>query len=285
MRVAPLKFAALALVLTSLPAVAQAAGGDITVVPTRVVFKDGGAREATISLVNSGDEPALYRMSFLHYAQSKSDGMVEVTRATDRPDIRFADKMLRVSPKNVNLPPNVAQSVRIQYRMPPNLPRGEYRTHLAFTGSPSSAKPRTVAANAQRRPVKVALATAFRLAIPVLVWKGDLRADVVLRDLAFSRNDRKGDEEGTVNFTIFRSGERSTFGTLQISFLPYRELGAKEIGKLTDIAVYHPNEQRAMSVPVVFPKELRGKKGRLVLTWYDPYATPMIQHEASVEVP
>lgn len=273
------------LALTALGAPAPArAGGDIAVTPTRVVFTDRGDREATVSLVNSGNEPGTYRLSFLHYAQTKADGLVEVTRATDRPDIQFADKLVRVSPQSVVLPPKLAQLVRVQLRLPPGLPRGEYRTHLAFTSLPAPAKPRTLQTKPDRRPVRLALSTAFRLAIPVVIWKGDLKADVTLRDVTFSRAERTGDQEGTLRFTIFRTGERSVFGTILIRFLPDRELDPIEVGKLTDVAVYHPNEQRAMRVPVVLPKELRGKKGRLVLTFYDPYVTPMERHETSVEV-
>lgn len=284
MRTAQLWIATLALVTACLPGTALATGGDLAVTPLRVIFRDGGAREDTVSLVNSGQEPGTYRLSFLHYAQTRKDGLVEVTRATDRPDILFADKLLRVSPESVNLPPQVAQAVRIQSRIPPNLPRGEYRTHLAFTSLPEPMKPRSLQTKSDRRPVRLAISTAFRLAIPIVIWNGDLKADVVLRELAFTRAGRTGEQEGILTFTIFRSGERSVFGNITISFLPYRELEPVEIGRMTDVAIYHPNELRDMIVPVVFPKELRGKKGQLVLTFFDPNQTPMIRHEASVEV-
>lgn len=275
------KYGPLAFLLFFLAA-SPRAHGDITVFPVRVIFSDRGAIEETVSLVNSTDDTQKYRLSFLHYGQSLEKGLFEVTRPSDAPDIKWADRLLRLSPQNVALPPKAAQTVRVQARLPANLPPGEYRTHLVFTGLPKAQAPHVLRRKpTDRKPVRMAVNTIFRVAIPVIIWRGPLTANISLREISYT--PKKGNK-GEVIMTIVREGERSVFGTVKISFLPYKSTEAIELTHYSDLAVYHPNTKLRFIAPLEFPKELEGQKGRLIVSFYDPKAVPQIRAEESIEI-
>jgi hypothetical protein len=266
----------IALVSSTVPARA-----DLTVTPLRAVFTDRETGDQTISLVNSGKQPGAYRVGFIHYLQTLNRGFVEITRPTEKPGVQWADKLLRFSPQNVVLPAGTSQTVRLQVRMPPTLPPGEYRTHLLFTSLPQAAAPRVLSQRGdQKRPVRMALSTVYRLAIPVVVWHGPLSADIKLTNLAAAPA-----ADGTgLSFTAVREGTRSVFGTVLIRFLPYRATEPVEVGRMTDLAIYLPNRAVDYKTKVVLPQTLRGQKGRLVLTFIDPYAVPQVRAEESIEI-
>jgi len=48
----------------------------------------------------------------------------------------FADTLVRYSPRQADLAPHETQIIRIQLRTPPDLPAGEYRSHLLIQAIP-----------------------------------------------------------------------------------------------------------------------------------------------------
>ena len=114
--------------------------GDLLVAPTRVVF-EARRRSAEVTLVNIGTDTATYRISFVHQ-RMKPDGSLEAVD-TPGPGEAFADDLVRFSPRQVTLEPRVAQTVRMQLRIPAGLTAGEYRSHLLFRAIPPPPPPRT----------------------------------------------------------------------------------------------------------------------------------------------
>src|SRR5512140_2324543 len=109
------------------------APGGLLVAPTRVVF-EGRQRSAELTLVNTSDRTATYRISLVHMRMGEHGEMQQAT-APDSLEL-LTDSMIRYSPRRTVLPPGVPQTVRIQLRLPSVLEPGEYRTHLLFRQVP-----------------------------------------------------------------------------------------------------------------------------------------------------
>lgn len=103
--------------------------------PTRIVF-DKNARAAQIELINTGSKPASYRISLVNRRMTEAGQFEAAETAQDGE--RFADAMLRYSPRQITLQPGTAQTVRVMLRKPAELAEGEYRSHLQFDKLPDA---------------------------------------------------------------------------------------------------------------------------------------------------
>ena len=126
----PLLTVALALITPSLLPAQQ---GGLLVAPTRLVF-EGRSRGGEVTLVNSGTETTTYRIEVIRL-RMKEDGSFEDVVEPQAGE-RFANDLIRYSPRQVTLDPGVPQTVRVQLRLPAALEEGEYRSHLLFRAIP-----------------------------------------------------------------------------------------------------------------------------------------------------
>lgn len=126
-----LLFALVGLTGFSLPL--WAAVGDLTVSPTRLILGERD-RSAQISLINRGADEATYRIEFVQYRMDENGQLQEIEEPNELE--KFADPLIRFSPRQVLLKPNEAQTVRLLVRKPKDLAPGEYRSHLLFPDYP-----------------------------------------------------------------------------------------------------------------------------------------------------
>ena len=88
------------------------ASGTVLIAPFRVVFENG-ARVQEVAIVNTGDKRTTYRISFENKIWDGVNNRLD--NATEpRNGERFADKMLRLSVKEVTLDPQESQSIKMQ---------------------------------------------------------------------------------------------------------------------------------------------------------------------------
>lgn len=103
-------------------------GSGLAVAPTRLAI-DPGERGAELRLQNRSETDATYRIS--------------VTQVEPGPGGHRADEMIRFSPRQVTVPGNSTQMVRVAVRRPADLPAGEYAARIRFeaipTGNPTQA--------------------------------------------------------------------------------------------------------------------------------------------------
>jgi P pilus assembly chaperone PapD len=229
---------------------AQDGIGSLLVAPTRVVF-GGTRRTAEISLINTGNRAATYRISLIRLRMSERGDVQEITEG--RPGERFADALVRFSPQQVTLEPRVAQTVRIALRKPADLETGEYRSHLLFRELPSSEAP---AGEPKAEGVSIRLIPIFGVSIPVIVRHGELPSLLVLED---SRLVDSAAGEQALEVTMRREGGSSVYGNLEVAYLPAKG-GRVEVGRVQGVAVYTPNLSRIVRIPV--PRLEAGALGR-----------------------
>jgi P pilus assembly chaperone PapD len=247
---------------------AQASPGDLLVAPTRIVL-EGRQRSAEITLVNTGSSTATYRITFVNLRMNETGATTEIETSGAEPGERFADAMIRYSPRQVILEPKVAQTVRLQLRLPADLEPGEYRSHLLFRAIPSAAAvPAADAAPETTEPKEgfsVQLTAIFGISIPVIVRHGDTAGTATLSELDLVP-PTGADATPTLRFRIRRTGNRSVYGNLTATFVP---AGGKPtvVAKVNGLAVYTPNLTRSAGLTLHAPPGVFLVNGRLHLAY------------------
>jgi hypothetical protein len=215
--------------------------------PTRIVF-EGRRRAATLTLANTGTSPATYRVTLVRMRMS----MIGKIAPVDAPQAgeAFADTLVRYSPRQFEVAPRSSQVVRIQLRKPVDLPEGEYRSHLLIQEMPRPAgSAETSPTDDPSEPgVQVRLTPVFGTAIPVIVRHGNVAAGVSFADFYF-RPALSAQDRPSVSFAVVRTGNRSVYGDLEcVSLSDPRK--PRVVGRMRGIAVYTPNSERWVGIPL-----------------------------------
>jgi fimbrial chaperone protein len=233
-----------------------AAWADLMLFPTRIVFEKN-QRAAQLELINQGKTPETYRLSLVNRRMSETGEFAPAD--SPAPGEQFADEMVRFSPRQVTIAPGGSQTVRMLLRKPENLGTGEYRSHLQIDRVPDPVGSGSIEAATANGSVGVTLTALVGASIPVIVRQGDTHATAALSQLALLQ---AGPEPATISFEIDRSGDRSVYGDLTVTFTPKN--GAPiEIAKAGGVAVYVPNALRRARMPLRVPEGVSLSGGSL----------------------
>lgn len=248
--------------------------------PTRIVF-DKNMRAAQIELINNGAKPASYRISLVNRRMTETGQFEPADTAIDGE--RFADAMLRYSPRQVTLEPGTSQTVRIMLRKPADLAEGEYRSHLLFDKLPdvegSASIENRQAGSAQIGVVINALVGA---SVPVIVRHGTVGATAGLDGLALQKG---ADKRPLLALRLHREGSSSVYGDLGVSFTP-RGGKPQSLAQVGGIAVYTPNRVRQVTLPLQLPANLALAGGTLEVAYRErPEAGGKLLAQASLVLP
>ena len=258
---------------------AVSALGGLLVAPTRLVF-EGRQRTGQLTLVNTGSQTATYRISLIRLRMTESGGFREV----QEPDSteQFADTLVRFSPRRVELPPGVPQTVRLQLRLPADLPSGEYRTHMLFRAVPSSAPEESTRAEPVTG-VQMKLSPVYGVSIPIIVRRGTLVVGLSFSDLRVEQVPG-AEPQARLAMTLNRSGDGSVYGNLTVVLV--RD-GRPElvVGVAKGLAVYSPIARRTYALPLQLPPQLDPQARLRVRFDSAPGVTEIPLAEASVALP
>lgn len=266
----------LAALLLALSWPAQA---DLMLHPTRIVF-DKNTRAAQVELINNGTKPASYRISLVNRRMLES-GKFEPADIPAEGE-RFADDMLRYSPRQVTLQPGTAQTVRIMLRKPADLLEGEYRSHLLFDKLPDADGSTSIEnQGAQSGQIGVMMNALVGASMPVIVRHGNVGATVSLAGLALQKDARNP----MLSIRFEREGAGSVYGDLSVSFTP-RGGKPQVVAQVAGIAVYTPNRVRQAALPLELPKGMQLAGGTLDVAFRDrPEAGGKLLAQASLNLP
>ena len=264
LRVIPVKF-----ILTAFTALAvfcsktTIAQGDLMIYPKRIIF-EGGKRSQELNLANSGKDTARYMLTIVQI-RMKEDGSFETISEPD-PGQNFADKYFRIFPRNVVLPPNEAQTVKIQLTNTGEMLPGEYRSHLYIRAEAEKSP------LGEEEPVKdstsiaVKLLAVFGISIPVIIRSGENTSSVSLTDVAFIPAK---DMESSVKFTFNRNGNMSVYGDVNVDYIS-PEGKVIPVGSAKGLAVYTPTAKRNINLALNKVPGVDFHKGSLQVTYsYD----------------
>jgi len=236
--------AALALALAAPLALA-----DLALFPTRIVLEKN-QRAAQVELMNSGTAPETYRINLVNRRMGETGEFIALE--TPGPGDQFADPLLRYSPKQVTVQPGSSQTVRILVRKPSDLSPGEYRSHLQFdrVADASGASSVEQASDPGVNGIGVVITALVGASIPVIVRQGETQANATLSDLALL--PAAGDAGPALSFQINRSGNRSLYGDLSVTFTP-KDGQPVDLAKAGALAVYVPNALRRARMVLQVP--------------------------------
>jgi len=151
------------------------AQGDLLVSPVRVIF-EGNKQKEDISLVNIGNDTAIYSVSFVQYDMAENGDFVIVDQPKEGQ--KYADPYLRVFPRRVILAPHASQVVRLQLRRAPGMEDGEYRSHLYFRAEKGN-KVTSAGFSDKQKLLSVEITPVFGISIPVIIRIGNVRGIAV----------------------------------------------------------------------------------------------------------
>lgn len=272
-------FLFIALLLALLARVAHA---DLMLYPTRIVL-EGQDRAAQVELINNGKESATYRISLVNRRMAETGEILPVD--TPLPDERFADSMLRYSPRQVRLAPGEAQTIRLMAEPPATLQEGEYRSHLQIDRLPLPAGQTSIetATAGGERQIGVQLRALIGASIPVIVRKGNPAAKVAISGLALRHHEALG--LPVLSMELRRQGNRSIYGDITVTFFPSRGQ-PQEVGRAGGVAVYTPNELRRASLLLEPPANGKLTEGKLQVTYSErPEDGGKVLAQASLTLP
>jgi len=255
--------------------------GDLTVTPTRLVF-EGRTRSAQVSVINRGTKKATYRIGFLQMRMTE-DGQLEEIEAPGEGE-QFADGLLRFSPREVTLEPELAQTVRLLVRKPAGLPPGEYRSHLLLYAVPSDEPAAPEPTELKDKEIGIRLIPIYRVSLPVIVREGELAATASLVELSLEPGS--GGAAPILAFHLRRSGERSLYGDVKVTYVSADGHTERVVGEINGLAVYTPNDVRRVQMTLYPPPGVELKGGVLKVRFAEPRETKgAVMAEATVPLP
>ncbi len=244
------------------------AQGNLLVSPIRVVF-EGKKQKEEISLVNTGDDTAVYSVSFVQYKMTE-EGSFEVIEKPGEGQ-NFADPYLRIFPRKVTLAPKESQVIRLQLRKTPDMLAGEYRSHLYFRAEKGKSPLGMEQAGKDTAVMSIAITPVFGVSIPIIIRIGDEKVSSTLSNL---KVETLSDTVNNLKLTINRLGKISCYGDLIAEYIPSQGKPI-EIGLVRGIAVYTTVDKRNVSMKLRNLKEVDLKKGKIKLRFTSPKDTPL----------
>ena len=222
---------------------------DLMVYPTRVVMTDR-QRTAQVDIINTSQEQATYRISLVRKRMLDNGEFQDVS--TPEPGEKFADEIVKYSPRQVTLLPGAGQTIRIMFKVPPNLEEGEYRSHLLFIKPPAAISKIPDKEEQEPNVISMNIVANIGISIPVIARHGSLEAHASI-DPASVEVRSAGEKRQILWFTMRRTGGRSIYGDA----VAYR--GKEKVAEGNGFAIYTPNSVRKVGVPVLESASL--KKG------------------------
>ena len=263
----------------SLLALCAPARAELMLHPTRIVFEQN-QRAAQIELINNGTKPASYRIALVNRRMTDA-GQFEAAD-TPAPGERFADTMLRYSPRQITLQPGTAQTVRVMLRKPAELAEGEYRSHLLFDKLPDAEGENSIEQRGQNSGIGVVMNALVGASVPVIVRHGKVDASVKLAGLAVQYDATR---RPLLALRFEREGSASVYGDVGVSFTP-RGGKTHALGQVGGIAVYTPNRVRQAVLPLQLPAGLKLAAGTLEVVFRErPEAGGRQLAQASLALP
>lgn len=255
----------ISLLVSAMPSWAQGSNSIVKIAPSRLVF-DGRARTQVVTLINSSDQESTYRIAVVNVRMSDRGATTIAEEPTEAEE--YSNKLIRYSPRQVRIPAHGSQTVRVMIRRPKDMPDGEYRSHMQFSVVPPDLTGRMIDDTAvEEGMLRIRITPLYGVTIPVIVREGNLDYSMSMSDPAVIRGSDDNDTR-YLRVTLHRVGERSSYGDIIIAHIA-PDGTETIIGQINHLAVYVPNPDRIVTVPLRLPEGLDLSSGRLNISYHN----------------
>jgi len=236
------------------------AQGDLLLFPKRIIF-EGQKKSQTLNLANSGKDTVRYLVSIVQ-SRMKEDGGFETISQPDSGQ-HFADKYVRIFPRNVVLAPNEAQSIKIQLANTNGMQPGEYRSHIYFRAEPEKKPLGEEGTRKDSTAISVQLVAVFGISIPLIIRVGESTTKVRISDESFQLNK---DSIPSLKITFNRTGNMSVYGDISVDHISLQGKITR-IGTAKGMALYAPNPVRHFNLLLDKNAGIDYNKGKLSIAY------------------
>lgn len=235
----------IASVLASLCVVGPASS-DMLISPTRAMM-DEDDRSATFTLRNTSDGSRTYRLS---WEDKKSDSFGGLQKVSDDEEWPSLEGMVRFSPRQIKVGAGENQTVRLSFRPPSDLAKGEYRSHLLLQVVAEESEPTSVV-NMEHPDVKGATIQLFMqtsFSIPVVARYEVSPPNVTIADIEVV--PASGERNMALRVTLEKDGNSSSYGDLVVEMQKDQGSPVETIGRRAGLNIFHELNRRVVEVPL-----------------------------------
>ncbi len=217
---------------------------DVLVSPLRV-YLDSDQRTATVTLRNPSNGPRTYRLEWLEQKMAENGAYVAYSKE-ELKQHAAASPYLRLSPRQITVPAQGNQLVRIHYRPNNNMSAGEYRSHLLFRIVPELSEPHSVSEIDGGEGITLKLNMQLSIAIPIVVRHQITEPpNVTISEVKPILPTTQG-ERAQLAITLKRSGLGGSIGRVVVEMQRSPNSPVQRIGLSDNVSVYADMHQRRL---------------------------------------
>jgi hypothetical protein len=257
----------------------------LVLAPTRVIFQPG-ERSAEVSITNKGTRTAKFRILFENKSFGRG-GEVEIL-SEERPGFKFADRMLRLSTREVTLKPGQEQIVRIMLRKSEDIADAEYRSHFTVRTviDNSQSQPSMAMAagqNEQGNEFVVNLVPQYGISIPVLIRQGVLDARLIVKKTEMLPAVQGS--AGRLGIDLEISGNRSLFANMTLVDKSKKGKDA-QLFVMRNLSIYAPGNARYVLLDMTqkMMDAIKDGKVSLFAQEVDPISGELLKEEMEIPI-
>jgi P pilus assembly chaperone PapD len=234
--------------------------GSLLLAPTRLMF-EGGTRAQELTIMNRSDTIQTYRLR-LEDRRIKENGEYEVI--SDPADPLAGSPMLRLSARQVTIPPQESATVRVLLRKPAGIGSGEVRSHLIVSELPTVAPPAVGSAGGEA--LSVTITTIFGISIPVMVRSGETSARLSIPSVKLVNVPDQPNLDN-IQMRLETTGNRSMFVDLKV--VPARQRRSLPVAEARGVSIYNPVNARDFVLSLNPEQTARMRSGAYVVTFQE----------------
>lgn len=224
------------------------AHADALVSPIRSLLQTPG-ETVTVTLRNPSDGPRTYRLGWVEYTQTVAGvgGPIQSGAPVPHP---VASPHLRLTPRQITVPPNSNQTVRVQFRPDGTLAPGEYRSHLLFEVIPELSTPvgrQTMGGGADGITLQVDM--QMSVAVPIVVR----HQTTTIPQVGIAKIEPRIDPNGqapSLMVTLNQQGPTSAYGRVIVDLQQSASQDVIRIGAADGVSIFPDVGRREIPIPL-----------------------------------
>ena len=224
----------------------------VRLAPTRVIL-EGRARAATVRLINPNATERRYRISLVSVRMDET-GVRQIVNEPSEAE-RFAQSLIRFSPRQVTIPGGGSQVVRLMVQKPNDLAPGEYRAHFMVSPVPEAKSGKNRDAGQSPKKIGISIDIRFQVSIPILIRQGGGKSEGIVRTPILKKQE-KG-EGVDLTFTLERTGPFSLLSDIRVYRMAGKTGGKEKIGEVQGIPSYTPVTRQRVTIPLAIGRNLK----------------------------